>query len=315
MRWRLTAAGYFAILAVVVSWPLAQHLDTHVPGAGPGDNLSFLWNFWWARRAFALPDGSLFYTTHLFAPFGTPLVLHTHTALPAALGATLLAGLPVVTAHNIVLIAGLAANGWCAYALALHEVRRVAAAIVAGTIFATAAFVSIRLLGHFNLVHAWVVPLSLWCWIRTLEQPTLARSAATGAALAAALYTDYYLFIYADVSCGLLMLLRQRDIKAGAWRPVPRWLSLVLLTIAAIAAAATLAVAVTGGFRVDVGGLRISASQVRNPIAAMWIVGLLWLLLWCFARRFSTRRHARSWRATTRRRRSCGGADLKAATC
>ncbi len=275
----MTALLYFAVLAVVLSWPLAQHLGTHVPGAGPGDNLSFLWNFWWARQAFSLPDASLFYTSHLFAPYGTPLVLHTHTALQAVLGATLLAWLPVVTAHNVVLLGGLAANGWCAYALALHETRRAAAAIIAGSIFATAAFVSIRLLGHFNLVHAWVVPLSLWCWIRTIEQPTHARAVAAGAALAAGFYTDYYLFIFAGISCGLLLLLRQRDVRAEASRPLPRWMSRSLLVIVAIAATVTVAIIVTGGFRIEVGGLRISASQIRNPVAALWIVLLLWLLL------------------------------------
>jgi hypothetical protein len=275
----MTAAGYFAVLAVVLSWPLPQHFGTHIPGAGPGDNLSFVWNFWWARQAFSLPDGSLFYTSHLFAPFGTPLVLHTHTALPAVLGATLLAWLPVVTAHNIVLLAGLAANGWCAYALAMHETRRASAAILAGTIFATAAFVSIRLLGHFNLVHAWVVPLSLWCWIRAIEQPSLARIALAGAALAAAVYTDYYLFIFADISCGLLLLLTQRDLRINVSRRIPGWLSRTLLTIGAIAAVVTAAILVTGGFRIEAGGLRISASQIRNPVAALWIALLLWVLL------------------------------------
>jgi hypothetical protein len=274
----MTAAGYFSILAVVLSWPLAQHLATHVPATGPGDNLSFIWNFWSSRQTFST-YGSLFYSNYLFPPYGAPLVLHTHTALQATLGATLLAWLPVVTAHNIVLLGGLAANGWCAYALALHETRRASAAIIAGSIFATAAFVSIRLLGHFNLVHAWVVPLSLWCWIKTIEQPSLARAVATGAALAAALYTDYYLFIFADISCGLLLLLRQRSLGATISRPLPGWLSRTLLAVLAVAATVAVAVLVTGGFRIDAGGLRISASQIRNPIAALWIVLLLWLLL------------------------------------
>ena len=275
----MLAAAYFALLAVALSWPLAQHLGTHVPGAGPGDNLSFLWNFWWARQAFSLPDGSLFYTSYLFAPFGAPLVLHTHTAMPAVLGATLLVWLPVVAAHNIVLLGGLAANGWCTYALAMHEVRRFSAAIVAGSVFATAAFVSIRLLGHFNLVHAWVVPLSLWCWIRTIEQPSVARGVTAGAALAAALYTDYYLFIFADISCGLLLLLRQRDLRVEGLRRLPRWLSRSFLALVAIAVTVTAAILMTGGFRIETGGLRISASQIRNPVAALWIVLLLWLLL------------------------------------
>ena len=59
-----------------------------------------------------------------------------------------------------------------------REVRRVMPAVFAGTIFASSTYIAIHLLGHFNLVHAWVIPLAVLAWIRSVEHqspPTLRR--------------------------------------------------------------------------------------------------------------------------------------------
>src|SRR5512134_372769 len=111
------AICWFCVLAIASSYPLILNLGTHIPGAGAGDNVAFLWNFWWFRYALAEPGAAFFFTDHLFAPFGTSLVLHTHTALQAMAGATFFSGASVVHAHNLLLLAGLAANGVLTYAL------------------------------------------------------------------------------------------------------------------------------------------------------------------------------------------------------
>ena len=43
----------YAAFAVVLTWPLAQHLSTHVPGSYTWafDEYTFLWNSWWFRYA------------------------------------------------------------------------------------------------------------------------------------------------------------------------------------------------------------------------------------------------------------------------
>lgn len=46
------AAG-FALLMLVWTYPLAWRLSTHLPGPHLGDNVQFLWNFWWMRHAVA----------------------------------------------------------------------------------------------------------------------------------------------------------------------------------------------------------------------------------------------------------------------
>ena len=130
-------AAWFVLLALWSSYPLILNPGAQIPGPGPEDNISFLWNFWWFRHALSHPGQPLFETSHLFAPFGTSLVLHTHTALQALAGATLLGWMPLVAAHTTTLVAGLAANGLTAYALAYYHVKRILPAVLAGVVFAS----------------------------------------------------------------------------------------------------------------------------------------------------------------------------------
>ena len=101
----------FVALAVGWSYPLVTHLACSLPGPGPGDNVAFLWNAWWARAALQ-HSGSYWNTWAVFAPSGASLVLHTHTALPALAAATVLGRLPLVVAHNLTLLVGLYAQAY-----------------------------------------------------------------------------------------------------------------------------------------------------------------------------------------------------------
>ena len=196
----LAAAGWFAALAVLITYPLVANLDTHITGPGPGDHLAFLWNDWWARVV--VREGHwarLFHTDRLFAPFGALLVLNTHTALESLGSAAVLGAVPVVRAHNLLMLAGLAANGFAAYCLAFAFTRRAGAALIAGTSFATCAFLSVHLLGHVNLVHAWVLPLAALAWIRFVSRPAATPALAVAVAFAATLWSDYYYFVYASL--------------------------------------------------------------------------------------------------------------------
>ena len=261
------------------SFPLALAPGSQIPGTGPGDNLMFLWNFWWMRQALAQSDASAFNTAYLFAPHGTTLVLHTHTALEAMLGATLFRLLPLTTAHNVVLLAGLAANGLATYALAFREVRRVMPAVFAGTIFASSTYIAIHLLGHFNLVHAWVIPVAVLAWIRSVEHPSPGRCAATAVAFAAATYSDYYYLVYCVMfAIGWSILERWQVGIAG--RRFPR-AERVLAALACLVSMLIVAISVTGGFRIELAGIPISASNLRNPLAALWLLFLAWVALRC----------------------------------
>jgi hypothetical protein len=54
------------------------------------------------------------------------------------------------------------------------------------------------------------------------------------------------------------------------------------------------AVLVTGGVALELGSLRVSASRVRNPVALLWWLAIVWLVLRC--RVVVTRAGARAWR-------------------
>src|ERR1044071_6133989 len=113
MRRHLAVAAGFLAMAMAWSFPLSLHLATDLPGGAFGDNAVFLWDFWWMRTALASTTG-FFHTPYLFAPAGVDLTLHTHMALPALVGATVLGGLPLVAALNITTLATLALNGFSA---------------------------------------------------------------------------------------------------------------------------------------------------------------------------------------------------------
>jgi hypothetical protein len=271
------AVVFFVLLACAFSFPLALNLDSHVPGP-PGDNFPFLWNFWWARSALA-SHASLFDCPLLFAPLGTSLVLHTHTALEATVGATLLAPFPVVVAHNLVLLAGLSANGAATYALAYSQLRTRGPALLAGVIFATSSYIGLHLLGHFNLVHAWVLPLAAMAWIRFVARPGFGSAALTALAYAVALYSDYYYFIYALLFAPIWLI-------AATWRFTchdggarARLIARIVVAAMAIVALAIAVILVTGGGQFSIAGQRISAQGIRNPVTVLWLLFVVWVAL------------------------------------
>ena len=178
-------ATLFAALASWLTFPLVLSLATHVTGDGPGDNLCFLWNTWWFRRALLQQASLGFWSDALFAPAGTSLVLHTHTFLQAAVGAAMLPTAGVTFAHNVVLLIGLAANGWAAYALCFHYSRQSLASLAGGVAFASSTYVLVHVLGHVNLVNAWVIPLFALMLGRFMERPSALRAGLAGVALAA----------------------------------------------------------------------------------------------------------------------------------
>jgi hypothetical protein len=142
----LVAAAFLGGVAVLWTFPLVTNLSTHMPGGGAGDNVAFLWKFWWMRTAI---DRGLDFsrTSHLFAPAGVDLTLHTHTALNAFAGATVLVALPVIAALNVTVLVSVFLSGLATYLLAYKLTARAAAAAIAGLIYAGSPFMSAHLNG------------------------------------------------------------------------------------------------------------------------------------------------------------------------
>ena len=264
----------FAVMAIAWSFPLVLHTGTVVPGAGIGDNASFLWNLWWMREAPTIGGRGFFHTTYLLAPGGIDLTLHTHTAFQAWIGATLLRRLSVIEAQNIVILGSLALNGFCAYLLAFDRLRKWWPSLAAGWIFGTAPYLGAHLLGHFNLISAWGLPLFTLFWLRTLESTGLIPAALSGLTLGVIAYTDYYYLVYAcAIACCLGVAaadpaaIRVRPPRATRLRG---WLGIVLVVDLLMVAGIVL----RGGTVWTLAGLTISMTRTDNPLTAAWIAAL-----------------------------------------
>lgn len=262
----------FAALAVVWSWPLALHLSTHLPGRGIGDNALFLWNFWWMRTARA-SDTSFWQTSYLFAPVGADLMLHTHTALPAWVGATLLRRFTVATALNVTTLGSLALNGFCTYLLAWRIVRQRGAAILTGIIFGTSPYIAAHLNGHFNLTTAWTIPLFA-LGVADAVRGSIKWAVLVGIVLPATAYIDYYYLIYeiAFACCVLLLAARQWSVEWQARPPVARWLLVLICAAIAVDVVVLVGIVVTGGFDGGLGPVRLSMGDTFNGLQILWVL-------------------------------------------
>jgi hypothetical protein len=269
----------FGFLAVVWTYPLILNLDTSLPGAGAGDNVDVLWNFWWMRKAVALGT-SFFHTPYLFAPVGMDLTLHTHSALPAFVGATLLAGMSTVAALNTTILVSMFMNGYCAWLLAWRLTKDHLSAVVAGIVFGGSPYLAAHLNGHFNLTAAWTIVVFALAVNETMRSKAGGWALAAGVSLGLTPYVDYYYVVYEGI-----IFLCLASSAAGTWsasqeRPGPRrrrW-SWILLALVSADAFVMLAIVFTGGFEATAGPVRLSVRGLFNPLQVFWV--LTGLLVW-----------------------------------
>jgi hypothetical protein len=267
-----SAAAVFLGVALLWTFPLVRHLESHLLGQGIGDNVTSVWNFWWMRTALA--DGaSPFYTSYLFAPVGVDLTLNTHTALPAFIGATVLGAVPLVAAHNLTLLAMVVLNGCGAYALAWRFTRDHGAAIIAGLVFSGSPYMAAHLHGHFNLVSAWTIPLIAIAGFE-LARGSVWWATLGGLLLGITAYLDYYYVLYGFALVLCVVLFVARDWRLVRVPPSRRTLWLARVAGALVIVALTLIATImgTGGFTSQLGPLRISARDTFNPLQAFWIL-------------------------------------------
>jgi hypothetical protein len=275
-----------ALLAVTTAvwlWPVLSHLRDVVPGAGGGDNLTFVWNLWWMRVAVRDAHYSFLQCPLIFHPFGVNLALHTHTALPAFLAAVLAPASSLLAAQNVLIALHLFLNCAVAYALAYSIARHVGGALVAAIVFGWSPYVSAHLLGHFNLIAAWVLPLIALFALRALNGERISEW-LLGASLAIAAYVDYYYAAYSVLLVALMALTPAVSFAFDTARPPTRWqcrVAAVLLAVLAIDLVVIVAIAWTGGTVLRLGGTRVSLLSITNPLSAGWILlGILALVWW-----------------------------------
>ena len=285
----LKAPLLLAAMSLVWTWPLATHLGDHIPGLG-GDNYSFLWNLWWMRKALAAPELEFFHSNYLFSPFGVDLVNHPHTALQAYISATLMAGTHVVAAENIYIITSVFLNAICAYALLVDVAGDRRSALIGALVFGGSPYIAAHLMGHFDLLTAWVIPLFALCFRKAWDGGRAVYAIAAGLSVVVAAYSAYYYVVY--------LALFAVTYSMAAWhvvhvrhevRPQTRSARIVRNAIAGLLVLDVLLIifiALSGGFSGYVFDVPVTARNLQNPLTLMWLLGFAWI---------ATRRRIRIW--------------------
>lgn len=167
----------FLLLALVMTWPLAAHLGSRLPGLG--DALQQTWIL--AYNAHALrTDPANFWNAPIFYPYPDTAAYHDHHLVQSLVAAPLIwaTGNPVF-AHNLLILLSFTLTGWAVYllahAVAAESAPTAPAEAVAWAAFAAGcgvAFASYRIahLVHLNLLQTGWLVLALF-FLRRLLRP------------------------------------------------------------------------------------------------------------------------------------------------
>jgi hypothetical protein len=131
----------YALLAILMTWPLAQHLYSHLNSTDT-DVSNVFWGNWWVRTALAAGQNP-YSTRYLIYPVGFNLVTFAFSLFLALLALPLSWILPAVAAYNVLawvtivlcciamdqLVRYLTDNGWPALARRLSDSHQNASAV------------------------------------------------------------------------------------------------------------------------------------------------------------------------------------------
>jgi hypothetical protein len=269
------------VMAVVWTWPLVLHFRDHIPGFA-GDNFSFLWNLWWVRKALSAPELELFRSTYLLSPFGVDLINHPHTMLQGYMSATALSGLTVIEAENTYILASVFLNAASAYALVCALTRNRWLGLLGGMVFGGSPYIAAHLMGHFDLLTAWVLPLFALFFKRALDSGRITPALGCGMCVAVAAYTAYYHVVYIVLFALSYTVAAWHSVRASpAPRPqTPVLFTIRLLIVGLIALDVGLIALIAGGegLSFTLGGREISATGLHNPLSLLWLLAAGWIL-------------------------------------
>lgn len=200
-RWALITFGLYAIVALVMTYPLAFKFTTSIPGDAFDAYLN-LWSYWWVSHALIALQNP-FWTPLLYAPFGAPLYLHTLNPINGvmSLPVQVLAG-PVVT-YNVVILLSLTLSAFTANLLVAYVCGSRLAGWFGGLIFAFGSYHVTHLLGHANLLASEGLPLYLLLLLLANASAGKQRTLAALGAVLALLFTmlsDWQYVVFAIVA-------------------------------------------------------------------------------------------------------------------
>jgi len=176
-------------LSLLLTWPLALHFASHVPGNGI-DDPSLAWNLWWAKHALVDQPQNPFACSWIFWPVGINLAFYTLTLLNGVLSIPLQSVMGVAPAYNLLLLSSFVLGGYGAYlfcravcsAVGARDHKARLACFLAGAFYAFAsAKIFYAALGQGNVASSQWVPFAALYMLRAAGDRGRPRDAVLAA--------------------------------------------------------------------------------------------------------------------------------------
>lgn len=203
----LAVLGFYLVIAVLMTWPVAAHLDDRIAGY-PADNYLYVWTTWIVRRE-VLADLDPLDTMYIYYPDGVSLALHALIVSKTVPGLLLQAFLSPVTTFNLFLLASLALSGYTTWLLVRCVTGDDAAALVGGLIFACSPFyLAHATAGHLDYISAEGIPLFSYFITRAFDGERWQDALYAGMAMAYTAVSNWAYALYLLVFCVLFVIYR-----------------------------------------------------------------------------------------------------------
>lgn len=220
----------FGALTVVMTWPQAAHLATHV--ANSDDPLLSIWRISWIAHALSERPADLF-NGNIFHPEPRTLAYSDSTLLQGLVAAPLIwFGISAVSVYNVVLLASIALSGAAMFLYAGELTGSWRAAIIAGAVFAFAPF-RFDHFHHLELQAAMFIPLTLWFVERALASGRARDVYGAAGSLALQVFCGVYYAVFLATALVFIVPLRLSALGSEQRRALARPV-LIALTVAAI---------------------------------------------------------------------------------
>ncbi|HEX2912748.1 MAG TPA: hypothetical protein VH186_18225 [Chloroflexia bacterium] len=187
----------YTLLTVLVTFPLAFQLNSHIIGGGPtSDSYQNIWYMWWYGKA--LEQGLDPTRTNLMYGLLPDVQVLISSILNGLLLWPFVKLFGALAAYNISMLVSFPLSGFFAFKLAddVLEKRNRPAAFAAGFFFTFSTYHLFRLEGHLGLVTVQWLPFYLWRLFRLQHRPNLPNALLTGLGLAFAALSDLYYLGY-----------------------------------------------------------------------------------------------------------------------
>jgi hypothetical protein len=210
----LSALALLAVLTVIMTWPMAWHLGTRVPGHD--DPLFSIWRLAWI--AHALPhDPRHLFDANIFYPHARTLAFSDAMLFEGVLAAPFLwAGVNPVVVYNLLFLAGIVSSGAGMFVLVRYLTEHVDAALVSAAVFTLAPY-RVEHVIHLELQWTVWMPLTLWAVHRTIDEGRMRFGVLTGLFLWLQVVSCVYYGAFLGLFVGALalMLIASNPRQAG----------------------------------------------------------------------------------------------------